>query len=245
MNFARVIANDMELSTAGDLLADTTPDALPRLNLAFREFLDECAANGVEDVYDQVDCLSLPPNGSQDPASETCLNWVGFFDGNTTTWPVPVLPPDLIIPVRVWYRQSGQNEQYVEIQPSNDGLPSVSAQQCLGEWEWRTDGLYTNGSTVAIDMRIRYLRYIQDFVLISGEFPASAQVPIMRCAQALAYYIVATFAGGRGSDYYGTLIGKGKEAIQKLLVRTARKKQRGNHRKRPYSWGSQYGILGW
>lgn len=244
MVFARTIANDAEVSIAGDLLADAQPESLPLFNLAWREFQDDLVDNGVEVLVKEAILPAFPPNTTNDPTAQVWCGWQQSFDG-ANYWNTPVLPPDMVEPLRLWQRQTGSDANYTQINPVNDGLTSCLATSYMQGWDWRGDAIYMNGALQKIDLRLRYSAYFADFALANGNFPSTAQVPIMRSAQALAYYVVATFAGGRGSDYYSAILARGQDCIQKLINRTARKKQRGNHRKQPYGCSGGNTLYGW
>jgi hypothetical protein len=244
MGFARAVANDMEVSSAGDLLSDITPGTLPMLNLAWREFQDALVDNGVEVLMKQADLDNFPPNLTNDPTSQAFIGYIQSFDGQSY-WPVPCLPFDMIEPIRLWQRQTGMDGGYIQVNPSVDGIVSSLQGSYVRAWDWREEKIYINGANVPIDFRLRYCAYFNDFAPnVDGSFPGSAPVPILRAAPSLAYFVAATFAGGRGSEYHDKLVAKGAMAIQKIFNRTARKKQRVNHRRRPYSSGGG-SLSGW
>lgn len=247
LNFARIIANDAGISIAGDLLSDAQPATLPYLCLAWRELQDALIDNGVEVETKEAILTGFPPNTSQDPADLAYIGYAQSFDGQTF-WQTPVLPPDLLVPLELWQRQTGTMDGFTRVQSANDGLQSGYPLSYINAWEWRGDGIYTNGALLSLDFRIRYSAYFNDFVLNQdGSFPGQVQIPILRSAPALAYYVVSTFIRGRGADadIRAEITSKGIEAIQKLVNRTARKKQRGNHRRQPYSMGTGSGSGFW
>jgi hypothetical protein len=245
MGFARAVANDMEVSSAGDLLSDITPGTLPMLNLAWREFQDALVNGGVEVLTRQADMVNFPPNLTNDPTAQA---WIGFtqsFDG-ADYWPTPLLPFDMIEPLRIWQRQTGMDTGFIQVNPSIDGIVSSFSGSYIHAWDWREEKVFLTGALVNIDIRLRYSAYFNDFTPNQdGSFPSLAQVPIMRCAPLLAYFVAATFAGGRGSEYYDKLMGKGMGMLQSFFNRTARKKQRVNHRRRPYGSGGGSISSGW
>jgi hypothetical protein len=247
LNFARAIANDMELSTAGDLLADTEPGTQTLANLAWREFQDMLVENGVECLIKEQVMYQFPfkdPTVQTDPSYQVSISWTGSFDGSNY-FTTPALPSDMIEPLRLWERQSGTQDPFVQMNPVNDGLPSVVATGYLTYWDWRNDAIWMVGSVQMQDLRMRYSAYYSDFVTLAGVQWYQQPIPIIRSAQALAYYLVATFAGGRGSPYYASVLQKGADCIQKLISRTARKKQRGNHRRRAYGAYGYSTLTGW
>jgi hypothetical protein len=70
-------------------------------------------------------------------------------------------------------------------------------------WEWRTDRLYFLGSSTITDLRIRYHKYLDDFIETNTGSPAVLtpwylqDVPIVRCTDALSLFICAEVATAR------------------------------------------------
>lgn len=245
LNFARVIANDAEVSIDGDLLANTQPETLPFLNLAWREFQDMLVDNGVENRIEEIILTNFSPCFANDPSAQPYIGYTESWDG-TGFQKEPLLPGDMIEPLRLWQRQTGTDSAFVPMNPANDGLYSSFQYSYQQLWDWRNDRIYLNGANVFIDFRCRYSAYFNDFALNPDDsFPSTARVPVLRSAQALAYLLVGTFAGGRGSDYYAALLAKSEKCMAPLFNRTARKKQRVNHRRRPYGSGSRSCLYGW
>jgi len=139
---------------------------------------------------------NLPVVASADPATQQWINWSNFFDGvNFTT--TPVLPPDFISPLELFERPSG-NGVFNPMDKMERAMPGVPKQQWNQLWDWRDDALYMPGATISTDLRIRYNAYLADIV-DSGTTPWFSQyVPIMRCLDALAWYICGEVATARG-----------------------------------------------
>ena len=114
--------------------------------------------------------------------------------------------------------------------PVNDGLPSRVKQGRLIEFDWRGDAIWLVGATQSNDIRIRYNQFLPELVL--GGSPSA--VLILRSDRALAYKIAKIFAEGRGSELAASFENSYQAFLKHMTSRTARRKQRGQHRRRPY-----------
>lgn len=237
LNLARAIANDAALSIAGNLLADNQPYTFVLLNSAWRGLQDQLMNAGINKFDTEAVISGIPVAGSQDPATQCWLGYDGFFDG-VSTFDTPVLPSDMKIPLKLMERQSGTIQQFIPMGQTSDGLSCSPKVIWLREWEWRDDRIYLIGATQLIDIRLRYSHYLPDLNV------ASDKVPIIECSNALAYYLVAVFAGSRGSPLAQTLNAKGDLEAQKIITYYNHKSQRAQHRRIPYGRQS-HGGWGW
>lgn len=228
LNLARVIVNDAGISLAGNLLADSQPYTLTYVNEAWWTLQEKLAINGVETQISETVLNNLTAVTDLDPATQAYIDYQHYFDGETTL-DTPVLPQDLILPIRLWERQYGTEQEFIPMNPAQDGLPSRVKSIYLGEWEWRNNKIRLVGATQASDIRIRYQSYLADIAAVANP------LPIMRCTLALANYIAASFAMSRGSEQASALFAKGDVAVLRMVSLTTRAKQRGQHRRIPYS----------
>lgn len=232
LNFARTIANDCEISIEGNLLSDSQPYIYPMLNLAWRKLQDRLANHSVEAFPAEELLANISPARNYDPARQCFISFEGYFDGENVN-DQPVLPPDLQAPIKLWERPSGTNSQFTEMRCMEGGIPaSLARGGRMGVYEWREDIVYLLGSTQMVDIRLRYLRKMDD--IVKGE-EAQTPIPIIKCAVALAYLVVEIFAGGRGSTVTTFFADERENAIRQLINTTTRKKQRTNFRRKPYS----------
>jgi hypothetical protein len=227
LNRARVLVNDAAQSLAGNLLADTTPYTLELLNSGYEQLQDELLDRDVETFTKEAVLSSMTPAQITDPGLTVNINFANYFDGVSNN-ASPVLPQDLILPLRLWERQTGINEIWWPMRPVNDGLPSASQVARLVYWDWRTDAIYFTGSNQTNDLRIRYAAYLPALTA-SGD-----AVKIFRSKEALAHLVAARFAFSRGSPFAEGLEAKAMNEIAKMVGRSARKRQRGQHRRLPY-----------
>jgi hypothetical protein len=153
---------------------------------------------------------------------------VQYFDGAGYN-PVYNLPQDMQIPLRVWERAAGVNATFLPMLQARDGIPATGKGSYLKLWEWRGDQLCFAGASQNLDLRIRYTRILLDNIDVN------TQVPLIRCAVALAYLTVEIFATSRGSLVLPAITQQGEDAIKQLINQTSRKKQRVNYRRQSYS----------
>src|SRR5690348_11875607 len=165
-NLARVELNDAfaganSVQGEGRIFVDSWPPTITHLNEAIAQFKRDLENSGVTTNRTEVFYTSLPPINSSlgvgipNPSAQQYLGFSGFFDG-LTLLPSPTLPSDLITPLEIWSRNSGTNLTYGKIDPASDGLPSMYQDYTLGQYEWRGDSIYFNGSLVSNDLRLRY-----------------------------------------------------------------------------------------
>jgi hypothetical protein len=236
---ARVICNDAGLSIAGNLLADTVPATVVYLNMAYRTLQEDLTINGVETMAEEVTIVGVTPViPSTDPGIYCNLSYTGYFDG-TNNNASPILPGDMVGPLKLMERTTGSTQQFLPMFPANDGLPSRVKQTRLVEWNWDNDKLWFVGATQSNDIRLRYNRFLPELVL---NVPSS--VLILRSDRALAYQIAKIFAEARGSELAASFETSYQNFLKRMTARTSRQNQRRQHRRIPYAasarqgWGS-------
>lgn len=231
LNFVRIIMADYIQNAgdiAGDFFADTQPYTLPTLNLAWRLLQEKMALAGNARLQPTIIITGLPPVNSAvsaDPATFVYLSWLGFFNG-VNLLDTPLLPPDLIFPIRLRERQSGTTQQFGDMHPATDGLPSVPPGSWLRIWEWMGipggagEAIYMKGSTLPIDLEVRYAAYLPDIVADQVGGLAATPIPVMRCAQALAYFTASIYVSPRegGAAKSTEYEEKGDKCLTKLLA---------------------------
>jgi hypothetical protein len=231
---ARVRVNDAIQSIGGDMLTDTQPFTQVMANLAWRKMQNFLANLGFSRARSEAIVPSVPVVANYDPATQVYLAWSGFYDGNALNTGT-VLPGDCIMPLRVWERVAGSNTGFSEMPMVLDGLPDCSKVSANRTWEWRNDAMYMPGSTVSMDLRIRYAAYLPDFATIGQVLWYNQPVPIARCLDALSNYIAAEFAIPRADMDAQTYINEGEKAARKIFNREAQAKQRTTATRRAYS----------
>ena len=240
LNRARAITNDAAQTIAGNLLANAQPYTFEDLNKAYEDIQFELANHGYENQTVDTVISAIPVCAASvqtDPGVQLFMSYTEFFDG-VNSFTTPVLPQDLMIPLRLWERQNGTLCNFYEMYPVNDGLPSIGRNASLVYWDWINSTLYLIGATQVQDIRMRYIRRLP------AVSQASDPILIPDSKNAIANRIAYTFANARGSELADKFLAQSDADIQRIVSRTSRKKQRGSHRRMPYGGGGSSGRNG-
>ena len=227
----------------GKLLENSQVQTQQIFNTSLRKMQEYLANMGYTKLTDEQVIFGLPPVANSDPSVQTYINWFNYFDG-ANLWPAPVLPSNLIIPKRIWERQSGTASGFAEMGMVLDGIPTWNKQARNLCWEWRNDCIYMPGSLSTMDLRVRYAKYIPDIVDSSGVPWFQQPVPFMRCLDSLSYYICSEVLQSRGMAIQDPFMEKAQAAAKLIMNRDISTKQRVDIRRRPRSGrgdGSGYG----
>lgn len=233
MSTARVRLNDELVSrtpVSGKILENNQAFTQQLVNTAWRKFQEYLGNLGCTEFIQEDIVTALPVTTNLDPASQVYINWFGYFDG-TTLQPTPVLPQNLMSPLRVLERQTGTQSQFVPMEMMFDGLPTWGKGPRNKLWEWRRESIYMPGSTFEMDLRLRYITYLGDFV-DSGATPWFQQdVPVMRSLDSLSMFICSEIAETRDDLDAEMWRLKAESAAKLFMNRDQRMKQRGNTRR--------------
>lgn len=224
----------------GDIFADSQPYVLPTVNLAWRKIQKKLADKGHPRLRNEIDLLSIPVITNLDPISQQFITWTQFFDG-TNFVPAnlnpPLLPQDLIYPMHIWERPSGMTVEFRPMHPAGNSLRSWNKTSWNRFWDFREDALYMPGSLLNMDWRISYAAFLPDLVVVGTPFSA-VPVPIMRCADALAWYSAAIFVSPRGGEaLVPGFEARGDQAIDQITNAWAKLQQRSSFHRR--AWGQR------
>lgn len=172
------------------------------------------------------------------------LGYNGFFDG-LMQWPNPLLPSDCLVPTELWQRANGTGLTYTLVNQSETGLAKRFQNQQLGEWEWRGDSIYWNGSLVAMDI---WIRYISSVTYYPGTTPVSSfpttTLPFRDSVTALAYLMAEEFSGTRSMPGATVdLAKKADDAINEIANRYVRRSQSVVYEREAF--GDEGGGGGW
>lgn len=249
LNLVRVRCNDAIAALGGDILTDAQPFTQEMANAGWRTLQEYLANQGYTRCKQEVILGLVPPVATQDPASQTYISWAGCWNGTGLVIPpnAPVLPQDMILPLRLWERQSNGNGNFIPMGQILDGLPTGVKLPINGMWEWRQDAIYMPGSTITEDIRIRYAGFLPDFLTQGPTQWYEQPVPILRCKNALAYFIAAEAAAPRADLDAESFVQKGEEAANLIFNREVQQKQRTTATRRPYGRrsGSTYALGGY
>ena len=170
-------------------------------NNAWRMVQDFLRDLGYSDLLNETDFLGLPPANPAKPGTFVRLGWDGYDDG-TTLHTGTTLPADMISPRDLWERNSQTGGLWLEMDQELNGLPGIQQGQWSRKWEWRTESIWSPGSILETDWRLRYARFLSDFLDNSptASTPWYGQtVPIVNVQNALAWALCAEFASSRES----------------------------------------------
>lgn len=254
LDLARVRANDAIQNLSGEVMTNDSAFFQTAVNGAWMVTCELLANLGYTRVIGDQVIGPLPPVAISDPAVQTWVSWSGCFDG-IQEFSTPALPSDFVSPLKCWERHHGGNHPF-PIHPNMenivDGLPARPKQGRNCVWEWREDAIYLPGSLVAMDLRVRYAKYLGDFVTVgdpaanNGTWWYNQLVPIVRIRSALSKLICYEVASARGSDSAATFKAEGENELRQIFNRDAKMKQRVNIRRRPRSGrGQNCSNIGW
>jgi hypothetical protein len=240
LNLSRAVINDMQISSAGQILTDTAPFTIEYLNDAIQTVQVYLANQGVtSQLVDNYILTPITPVATQDPSVQCYISNVGYFDG-AVIHPVPTLPPDCVVVLRAWERVTGSGQWFQPLQQPQDGLSSHLPGPYLQQWEWRQDRINIVGSTNTEDIRIRYE---QSIAITSGSNFAEVVIPIKQGTRALAYTVAATYADARGAAQAPALQQKAIDYMDQIVNRNARRDTRIGYQMRRFGGSNIDGAL--
>ena len=200
------------------------------LNLSIGELYRELRNSGDQTlIADNYIVLGLTPvngpNGVGGPSPETQvqLGYTGYFDGTTLNSNL-TLPINMLVPLRVWQRQSGTGLPFTPMAQAQGGLAPAYQGPLLGAWEWRSDGIWFNGATVPMDIRIRYKLKLPFFSGNNLDY-TQTYIPIQDCVSAVAYKVATKYAARLGSSDTAYLDQRAKEEMLQLKNEQTRRAQ--------------------
>ena len=150
---------------------------------------------------------------------------------NDATPPPNQLPQNLLVPLKIWERPNLSAQDFIEMEDltSKGGLPSRVQGSTLGNWEWRTDGLYFIGATQDTQLRLRYQSAYPDLV-------GPNDFILVRFAQEALAYMTAGLAGmARGSPLATQMEALATDAQEDVILANVRTNQISPVRRRAYS----------
>jgi hypothetical protein len=247
LQLGRVRLNDAIQSINGDILTDQQPFTATMVTGAWRAFQEYLANMGSVRFKKPLVLFGFPPVASTDPASWTALTWSNFFDG-VSYWVPPfasVLPQDMILPLKMWERQTGTQSQFdcAPMEQAVESLPDCRKGPFNGYWYWENDTLYMPGSIYSMDLRFEYAAYLADFATnLDGTVIGAQPVPVMRALNPLAWYFCAEAAEGRDDVDKDSFILKAERACRNNFNREVAMKQRRPVSRRCFSGRRSYGV---
>jgi hypothetical protein len=224
-SLVRSLLND----AAGNLFTDTV--LLPYVNAAYRKAQRSLAnVQSGSFLTDNV-LIVVSAVAEVDPSVQVSIT--------DATAPPNQLPPDLLVPVKLWERASGSSDDFVEMTDltDHDGLPSEPQAESLRYWEWCADGLYFIGATQDRQIRLRYQKSYPDLV------DSTSAVLIRHSQEALAYGAAAMAGAARGAPLAERWDAAAVDALEDLIVQATQREQQTGRRRRPFSARLGFGPL--
>ena len=255
-NLARSKVNDDKKGATGTLgegqiLTNTSVTLQNFMNSAIRDTYRHVRIMGQPTLIgDNYILIGLPPVNSAlgpavaNPAVQVALQFAGYFDG-LQMWSNFTLPGTLLYPLEVWERAStGQasSTPFGMMRQSTGALPPRQQVQVLGEWEWRSDGIWMNGATQLRDIRLRYIFTFADLVSSTINWDTT-YVPVLDSQEAIADKIAVLYTARLGGAALADAKMSAKESIFKLRQQITRDRQIIDYRRPPYK-GDNAGYAG-
>lgn len=248
----RIAINDTFAGTTntvgeGRVYTDSWTPNLNILNLALQHLQRDLEDRGVPTTREVVFIINglAPINGPlglgiPDPTVQVYLSYTGYWDGGTLHGS-PVLPPDLLVPLEIKQRVTNSGTVFSEVPRARDDLHSTTQNFLLGEWAYRQDQIFFNGSQSTMDIELRYTGGcpVYPTTLSPSLFPTTL-IPFLDSAEALSYRCAYIFCSPRlpngGAD---ELEANYEAAMIKMANRWIRTMQRTPVRR--HSFGSDGG----
>jgi hypothetical protein len=237
-NLARSKVNDDKAGATGtpgegQILTNSSVTLQNFMNSAIRDTYRDTRIFGQPSlIADNYILFNLPPVNSPlgvgvaNPAVQVALQFTGYFDG-LGNWPNLLLPANLLYPIEVWEREStgaASGTSFGLMKESSGALPPRQQGSVLGEWEWRSDGIWMNGATGPRDIRLRYVFTFADLAAPSIDW-TSTYVPILDSQEAVADKICVMYAQRLGGAALDQARIDAKQSIFKLRQQITRDRQ--------------------
>lgn len=220
----------------GDIFSDSQAYVLPTINAGWRELQRALDDKGYSRNRKETIISSIPVVADVDPSVQCYLDWSGYYDGVTVN-NSPFLPSDFLSPRTLWERQTGMQLKFNPMRIAGDGLFDNVKGTWNQFWDWRDDKLFFPGSLLPMDFRISYNAFLADIVPVANGW-AFTPVPIMRCAEALAWYAAKNFVIPRGGATLAPAYAQsGDEAADSLTKMDSKMKQRASYHRQ--AWGER------
>lgn len=241
MNRARAYVNDSFQGGAGRILTDSAAFSIEYLNGALENLQDEMRDYGILTlVQDGLILTPILPIAQIDPSIQVAISYTGYFNG-TLNYPTPVLPQNMITPLRLWERLTGSNNDFVPMRQVADGLASTWQGNDLNSWEWRTDQIVMPGALTTRDIRLRCT--IVFTPIAQGTDLSTVQIGVQASVEQLAWLVAYKYALARGSVQSPVLKAEAHEKIMQIIRRYVRGKASAPSQRHPYGEeGAGYAI---
>jgi len=216
VNTARVRLLDAIQAISGDIVTDTAAFTLTAINGAWRRLQELLVNFGCPWLTIEAILSSVPLVTSADPGSQVSINWSNYFDG-TNNQAAPVLPQNLIVPIKLWERAHAGAGSFFPMDKLTDGIPAIPKLAFNKNWEWLNGAIVMPGASQITDIRLRYSAFYADFVAPGTTAFNLQLIPIVRSLNAFAWLICAEVAKPRGDLDAGDFEQKGQMAARYII----------------------------
>ncbi len=245
MNNARAIANDAYNGGAGEILTDTAPFTIQYINSSLQELQDRLENNAaVTLTVDNFIITGLEAVAGTDPSLQTFIDYSGYYSLNSSGVPILIdatkqLPDDLMVPQKLWERQTGSNLPFVPMTQPMEGLISMSQTPSFAQWELRESpnpgqgqAIWFRGATVNRDIRIRYQK--REANVAAGSNFTNILIDLPGASNALAYLIAFRYVMSRNPDTAPIVRSQADYYIREIIKRVVRQKQGVQYQRQAY-----------
>lgn len=207
LNEARFLLNDVGAKLATDTVL------LPALKKAYRELQQNLVDNGISVARDQSAALAVP-------AATTALTF-----GST-----PALPANLIYPIMLHEKQTGQSDSNYQKMTESVWPPDVTASTYRNNWAWIEDEVRFPAAVGANVIRIRFWGSLAPIV------DGTTNIPILDCETFLSARTAALAAIviRKDENLAIALSGDGNNALGILLSTAVKNRQANPTRRRRF-----------
>lgn len=198
---SRAVLNDLAI----DLYTDTV--LLPYLKIANDDLSDELVDNGATVSREVTTDIPLSRN-------------------NKTL----VLPDDMIVPIELFEKDSGQDDSYYRFCRQRGFLPNALPATELQVWTWREQNIVFVGSTLDKVIRVRYYR------LITQVLGPTTSLELTHALNYLSYHTAALAAEHIGQNRTKAidLEAQAIQKLNKLLKKEVKQNQAKPTRRMPF-----------
>jgi hypothetical protein len=234
LNRIRTILNDSEIA-GGDVITNTAPFAFDLVNAGYETVQRQLAQSGDETNLTTAWLIGLPAMPVVDPEGRMIVDDTGTSiiyptPASDVFFLTPQLPTDLVVPVRLWERQTGTtNFTGGPMKQPSRGLLNLDQQTYLIDWEWKADGLRFRGALQSQDVKIEYEKKLPKLAAPTDP------VPIRGVLNAAAYHSALIFAQARGGTISPAAKAHADEEVSSLRFLNTRRRQHIQRRRQPYS----------
>ena len=213
---------------AGDILNADMPYTIPLLNERYRWLQQYLASRSVETFSKYAFIIGLTPANTGNPSVDVTIDYAGYYDGAMKWGPPLTLPEDMIKPLELWERQTGNNV-WVPMRQAADSISTRPQMPRFNIWDFQNDVLILPGATQTNDLKFKYICFAPDLTTLASP------VLVIRCQTALSYLVAEKAAEMRGGlEMAAAYHEKAEAAISEIVNRTARKEQYVNYHRLPF-----------